>query len=294
MTIYTTYDTVGIKEDVSDVISNVSPTKTPFTAMIGTDSTKNRQFQWLEDTLADPTMNAQVEGADASDMTITPPNMRNNVTQIFSKSFGISATEDAVDQHGRAKETAYQVIKRGKELKRDKELAYIGVDQAQVFTNSATARHTASATKMVDSSVTIDGAAGHLTEAMILSAGQAGFTAGSDPSYLMIKPADSLIVAGFTGAAGRYREMTGDTKKLVNAVELYVSPFGELKVVLNRQLLSTVAWLLDPEMWKDVTLRSWTREPLAKTGDSQRQLLVGEYGLKNTNYKSSPLIKNII
>jgi hypothetical protein len=77
-------------------------------------------------------------------------------------------------------------------------------------------------------------------------------------------------------------------------IDLYVSPFGEYKVVLNRQLLPTVAWLLDPSMWKDVTLRSWTRTPLAKTGDSNRQMVVGEYGLKNTNYLSSPLITNIL
>jgi len=42
---YTTYDTVGIKEDVSDVISNIAPTKTPFQTMIGSDKTKNRLFQ---------------------------------------------------------------------------------------------------------------------------------------------------------------------------------------------------------------------------------------------------------
>jgi hypothetical protein len=291
MPTYTTYDTVGIKEDVSDVITNLTPSTTPFSTLIGSDKTKNRKFDWLEDSLDAPGDNAQVEGADATDLTITPPAMRENVTQIMSKAFSISETEDSVDQYGRAKETAYQVIKKGKELKRDKERAYIGIDQAQVFTNKATARKTASATKMVDASVTVDAA---FSEALLLQAAQAGYTAGSDPSYLMIKPSDAVIVAGFTKAAGRYREITGDTKKLVNVIDLYVSPFGEYKVVLNRQLLPTVAWLLDPSMWKDVTLRSWTRTPLAKTGDSNRQMVVGEYGLKNTNYLSSPLITNIL
>lgn len=293
MPTYTTYDTVGIKEDVSDVISNLTPTKTPFLSLIGADKTKSRKFEWLEDTLADARDNAQVEGFEASDATLTPPQMRENYTQILEKTFKISETEDAVDQYGRAKETAYQTVKAGKELKRDLERAYIGVDQAGVLATSGTARRTASATQMVDAAVTVDGAAAALSENMVLSAGQKAYTEGADPTYLMIKPTDALVVAGFANAAGRTREISNGDRKIVNVVDLYVSPFGEYKVVLNRHLLPTVAWLLDPTMWKNVTLRNWTRTPLAKTGDSNRQMLVGEFGLKNTNFSSSPLIENI-
>lgn len=299
MATYTTYDTVGIKEDVSDTISNLTPTKTPFLSLIGSDKTKSRKFEWLEDSLADPRDNAQVEGFEASDATLTPPAMRENYTQILEKTFKISETEDAVDQYGRAKETAYQTVKAGKELKRDLEHAFVGIDQAGVLSTSNVARRTASATQMVDAAVTVtaDGGAGApaaLSEAMVLQAGQAGYEEGSEPTYLMIKPADSLVVAGFTNSAGRTREIDGDSRKIVNVIDLYVSPFGEYKVVLNRQLLATVAWLLDPEMWQNVTLRNWTRTPLAKTGDSNRQMLVGEFGLKNKNFKSSPLIKNLL
>jgi len=295
MPTYTTYDTVGIKEDVSDVISNLTPTKTPFLTLIGSDKTKSRKFEWLEDELAAVRDNAKLEGFEATDATITPPVHRENYTQILEKTFKISETEDAVDQYGRAKETAYQTVKAGKELKRDLENAFIGVDQAAVIGNSSTTpRRTASATKMVDASVTIDGAAAALSESMILSAGQAAYTAGAAPTYLMVKPSDSLKVAGFAAAAGRTRQVPTDSRKLVNVIDLYVSPFGEYKVILNRFLKSDVAWLLDPEMWKNVTLRGWTRSPLAKSGDSNRQMIVGEFGLKNTNFKSSALIKNIL
>jgi hypothetical protein len=294
MPTYTTYDTVGIKEDVSDVISNLTPTKTPFLSMIGAGKTSSRKFEWLEDDLADARDNAQVEGFEATDATLTPPELRENYTQIMEKTFKISETEDSVDQHGRAKETAYQVVKAGKELKRDQERAYVGVDQIGVLSTSNVARRTASAIKMVDASVTVAGGAAALSEAMILSAGQKAYEAGGEPSYLMIKPSDSLVVAGFTGSAGRTREISGESRKVVNVVDLYVSPFGEYKVVLNRFLKADVAWLLDPSMWKNVTLRGWTRTPLAKTGDSNRQMLVGEFGLKNTNFKSSALISNIL
>lgn len=293
MATYTTYDTVGIKEDVDGVISNLTPTKTPFVSLIGKDKTTSRKFEWMEDDLAAPRDNANVEGFEASDSTLTPPAMRDNYTQIFEKTFKISETEDAIDQHGRAKETAYQTVKAGKELKRDLEFAYIGHDQAKVIGDkTVTARRTASATQMVDASVTEDGLGAALSEAMVLSAGQKAYEEGAEPSYLMIKPSDSLVVAGFANAAGRSREI-GNERKIVNVVDLYVSPFGEYKVVLNRFQLATTAWLLDPEMWADVTLRGWTRTPLAKTGDSNRQMLVSERGLKNKNFKSSALITNI-
>lgn len=294
MATYTTYDTVGIKEDVSDVISNLTPTKTPFLTLIGSDKTKSRKFEWLEDELAAVRDNANVEGFEATDATLSPPVQRDNYTQILEKTFKISETEDAVDQYGRAKETAYQTVKAGKELKRDLEHAYVGRDQAAVLGNgSTTARRTASATQQVDAAVTVDGAGAALSEAMVLDAGQKAYEEGAEPTYLMVKPVDALKVAGFANSAGRTREISGDGRKIVNVIDLYVSPFGEYKVVLNRFLKHDVAWLLDPEMWKNVTLRPWTRQPLAKTGDSSRQMIVGEFGLKNTNFKSSPLIDNI-
>jgi Family of unknown function (DUF5309) len=306
MATYTTYDTVGIKEDISDVISNISPTKTPFQTMIGKGSTKNRFFQWLEDSLRSVQTNAKIEGFTAADATLTPPVLRNNYTQIMEKTIKVSGTEDAVDQYGRAKETAYQLAKAGEEVKRDKEYAFVGLAQtATAGDSSTTARLTASA----PSQVTIatgrwyvgagtplggtTGTAGALTEAAVLGAGQAAFNNGAEPTVLMIKPADSLILAGFTGSSGRLRDFAGDTKTLTNVINLYVSPFGEYKVVLNRFQRTQDAWLIDPDMWEDVSLRSWTREPLAKTGDNSLNMLVGEFGLKHKNFLGDLLITNL-
>lgn len=291
MATYTTYDTVGIKEDVSDIISNITPTKTPFQTLIGSDKTTSRKFEWLEDSLAAPRDNAQLEGFEAAEATLTPPVLRENYTQILEKTIKISVTEDTVDQYGRAKETAYQITKAGEELKRDLEFAFVGRDQAAVAGANATARRTASATQQVAAAVTTDAGAAALTEGMVLSTGQKCYEEGAEPTFLMIKPSDALIVAGFANSAGRSRDITG--KQVVNCVDLYVSPFGEYKVVLNRFQRDADAWLLDPEMWKKVTLRGWTREKLAKTGDSSKHLIVGEYGLKNKNFLSSGLITNL-
>jgi hypothetical protein len=297
MTTYTTYDTVGIKEDVDDIISNITPTKTPFQSLIGGGTTKNRYFEWLEDSLRAVQDNAVVEGADATAATLTPPTLKSNYTQIFEKTIQVSGSEDAMDQYGRRNETAYQLAKGMAEVKRDLEHALVGVSQAAVAGDSSTtARRTASADQMFDVGVTItDGTAAALTEQNILDCGEAAYNAGGEPNVLMIKPADAQIVAGFTGAAGRYRTFDGaNGKTVVNVVDLYVSPYGEYKVVLNRFQLTSEALLLDPSMWSLVKLRPWFRSPLAKTGDSTKNQILGEMGLKNRNFSGSGIIKNIL
>lgn len=296
MAAYTTYDTVGIKEDVDDIISNISPTKTPFQSVIGGGSTKNRHFDWLEDSLADVRDNANVEGFEATEATLTPPQLRDNYTQIFEKTIKVSATEDAVDQYGRRKETAYQLAKGMAEVKRDLEHTLVGLDQAAAAGDaSANARRTASATKMIDASVTEanGGVARALDENLLLDCGEACYNEGAEPTIFMIKPTDARIVAGFTGSAGRTRNFNDGTKTLVNVVDLYVSPYGEYKVVLNRFLKATEALLIDPGMWSLVKLRPWSRTPLAKTGDSSKNLIVGEMGLKHRNFKGSGRITDL-
>lgn len=289
MALFTSYDAVGIKEDVSDIISNISPTKTPFTTLIGKGTVNNRLFQWQEDELAAPRANAQVEGFTAADATLAATTLRTNNTQIFEKTIKVSGTEDTVSQYGRAKETAYQLTKAAKELKRDVERACVGVAQAAVAGSTGVARQTASVTAQIDAGSIVAGGTAALTEAKLLSAGQLAYEKGGEPDVFMIKPADSLIVAGFTGASGRTRDFGGETK-LVNVVDLYVSPFGEYKVVLNRFQLTSIALLFDPSMWTLDALRPWTREALAKTGDNTMNMMVGEYGLRHKNYKADALI----
>ena len=294
MATFSTYDQVGLKEDVSDIISDISPTKTPFLSLIGNEKCTARFFEWQEDELAAPRDNAQIEGFTAADATLAATTLRTNYTQIFEKTIKITATSDAVSAYGRAKETAYQLTKAAKELKRDVERAYVGVNQAAVAGNaSSTARRTASARAQMAAGQLIDGGApAALSEATLLTAGQAAYTAGGEPDILMIKPADALIVAGFTAASGRQRDF-GNEKKLVNVVDLYVSPYGEYKVVLNRWIMSSTALLFDPSMWSNVTLRPWTRETLAKTGDATSIMMVGEMGLKHKNHNADALIYDL-
>ena len=315
-TLFKTYEQVGIKEDISDIITNISPTKTPFQALLKTERVNNTLFQWQEDSLANVAANAQVEGFDATDATLNPTTMRSNYTQIMAKTIRVSATADVVSTYGRAKETAYQLSKAAAELKRDLEYNFVGLaTNATAGTTStsgpaATARkfgsvwgNDASSNALINSAVTITtdsdtgtagNQAGPLTEASILSANQALYTEGSEATIIMCKPADSVLIANFAKASGRYRVFDNPSDRtLVNVVDLYVSPFGEQKVVINRWIKAEECLVYDPANWSMAVLRPWTRELLAKTGDSDRHLMVGEFSLKHRNYKASARITNL-
>mgnify|MGYP001351915453 CR=1 FL=1 len=256
--------------------------------MIKSEKVNARVFEWQEDSLAAAANNAQVEGAAFTAGTLSATTMRTNNTQILSKVFEVSATADAVKTYGRAKETAYQMSKALKEIKRDLERAYIGVDNAAVTGTSSVAREMASATQQI-STIEAGGSAA-LTETMLLNLGQDVFNNGSDPSVFMIKPADAQIVAGFTAASGRNRTFNDGTTNLVNVIDLYVSPYGEYKVVLNRHQLTTHAFLIDPAMFRSSVLRPFARTLLGKTADGDTHAIVGEYSLKHMNFADSGMI----
>lgn len=309
---YTVYETIGKKEDVSDIITNISPTTTPFQSMIGKESVNNVLFQWQEDVLAAAGANAQFDGFDATEVAAVPTTIRSNYTQILAKAIKVAATTDAVSRYGRAKETAYQLSKRGAEVKRDleytllnsqtggagnlnnKTLTSIG-NSANVAADAA--RTMASYQAQVDSSLLFKtgSSSTSMSETNLLTAAQTLYTNGADPSILMIPPGEASAIAAYAAATGRLRELDNasgaNARKIINVVDVYVSPFGELKVVLNRFQVNTDYLIFDPDMWKLATLRAWERVPLAKVGDSERQMIVGEYSLKHKNYFASAIVR---
>ena len=291
---YTSYDIVGAKEDVSDIITDITPTDTPFLSMIKSEKANARVIEWQEDSLPNAKDNKQVEGASFTNVARTATTMRTNNTQILSDVFSVSATNDAISAYGRAKETSYQLARALKSIKRDLEFAYVGQDNAKVTGSSSVAREMDSIIPQISTSVDAgSNATDALTEAKLLDLGEDCYDNGSDPTVFMIKPADATIVSNFTAASGRQREINDGNRTLVNAIDLYVSPFGEYKVVLNRHQKTTHAFLLDPSMFRSVVLRPFTRTLLAKDADADRHAIVGEYSLKHMSYSDSGMITGL-
>lgn len=300
MTTYQTYQEVGLKEDISDIISNITPTVTPFQSTIGSEKIHNTLFQWQEDSLRGVNVNAQVQGADASFITVTPTVMRSNNTQILSEAVQVADTVQTTTAYGRAKELAYQMLKSSKQVKRDLENALVGTAQASVTGSSSVAAQFAGAQVMINTTSrtytggTIATPVG-LSEAFLLSNLQTCYNNGAEPTRIMVTPSNSVIVAAFAAAAGRYRTFESsssmaDKSTVVNVVNFYVSPFGEQKVELNRFLKAYNTLVYDPKQWAKAILRPWNRVPLAKTGDSSKQMIISEQSLKHKNFAASGLI----
>ena len=287
------YDIVGKKENVEDIIYDISPTDTPFLSSIGTAKANATVYQWQQDKLAAVTANAAVEGAVAGTGVQDTTTIKTANTQIFRKTVEVSGTARAVGLYGRADELARLVAKKGREIKRDMEHAMVGNNQAGTAGNGTTARQLTSAQNQISAGTTnTSGSARALSEPLVLDVMQKVFNAGGNPNQLQVTPAHSLIVAGFAASSGRTRDF-GTQKKVVNAVDLYVSPFGEVSVVPNRFLQSTTALVLDTEYWSRAVLRPMQTIVLAKDGDSDKRLMVTELTLACENDEASGLISNL-
>ena len=297
---FTTYSAKGIKEDLSNVITNIAPEETPFQSNIGRETIQNTLFEWQTDTLADAAANAQLEGDDVGTFDAVVATVRlTNYAQISRKTIVLSNTEEVVNKAGRRSELAYQIAKRGAELKRDQEFIMLNGGVA-VAGNTTTARVTASLgafvktntdkqTNGVDPSYTTlpnsartDGNVRTFTETILKNVIQKVWTAGGNPKILMCGPVNKQRVSGFSGIASSRFNINGGEKPavLIGAVDIYVSDFGNVAVIANRFQRERDAWVLDPEYAKMTVLRPYQQVELAKTGDAEKRMLLQEWGLK--------------
>lgn len=315
MATFTAYDQVGKKEDISSIITNISPTKTPFQTSIGSEPIWNIVAQWQEDSLINAAANAQVEGAIAPTEVANATVLRSNTTQILAKTAKASGTTDVMKTYGRDKELAYQLSLRAAELKRDLEFAFVGSAAVSVAGSVSVARLMNGYQQMItltggSQPVALNGvtatAAGiaaltgstsvSLTEAMVLAVAQQLYINGVDPDFISVKPADSLKIANFATATGRSRYLDANgskAKTIVNVVDTYITPFGELKMVINRFQRTADCLIYDADMWKKFTLRNWFRTTLAQTGDATPVSITGEFSLKHRNFAASGLITGL-
>lgn len=297
---FTTFDAKGIREDLSNVITNISPEETPYMSNIGRESISNSLYEWQTDALASAAANKQLEGDDITSFDAVTPTVRmQNYAQISRKTIVLSATEETVNKAGRKSELAYQIAKRGAELKRDQEFTLLNGAVAAAG-NSTTARGTASLGAFVKTNVDMqtnganpdyttlptsartDGNVRTFTETILKNVIQKVWSAGGTPKMLMVGPVNKQRVSGFSGIASSRFNIDGGAKPatLVGAVDIYVSDFGNVQVIANRFQRERDAWVIDPDMAKMTTLRPYQQVELAKTGDAEKRMLIVEWGHK--------------
>jgi len=303
MATYQVYQSIGNREDLSDVIYSISPTDTPIMSSIGKTKATAVYHEWQTDSLAaNTTNNALVEGATASDITVSPTTRIGNYTQIVGKTVMVSGTLEAVDRAGRKSEKAYQLAKVSSEIKRDME-TIITANQGQSAGNATTARTLGSLLSYLKTntnegsgttagadpttigvSTRTDGTTRAFTETMLKDVIAKVFTSGGTPSALFVSPAQKQVVSAFTGlAAQRYQVPTSGQATILAGADLYQSDFGVLSIVPDRFMRTRDALILDPEYAALAFLRPFQTNELARVGDAEKTQILAEFTLEVRN-----------
>lgn len=308
---FTSFDAKGIREELANVISNIAPEETPFTSNVGSENVSNTFFEWQVDDLAAVDVTPVIDGDDVASFDATTATVRvGNYTQIRRRSMIIADNLGFQDLAGRNDEVAYNLAKRGKEIKRDLETIYTGNTArsagsasagrvtaglgAWIATNVNKAGDGTNPTAVDGSDARNDGTQRDFTEAMLKDVMQKAYTAGGNPSVLMVGPYNKTVVSGFAGiAAQRYQAPTDGPTTIIGAADVYLSDFGALTVVPNRFSRERDAWCLDTEYASIATLRPIQAVDLAKTGDAEKKMLICETGLKVSNEKAHGLIADL-
>lgn len=300
----TTYDTVGIREDLSDVISNIDPIETPFTSNAGKGAKPDSTFyEWQLDSLNDVDItNARAEGSDHTTFSAAEPTVRvGNYCQISDKDLIISETQNVVKKAGRKSDMARYVAKRGVELRRDIEAICL---QRNTGASNTDPRRTAVLLSYVRTNVHKNGGAdpaapaptyaGNRTDGAKRDVDEADFKAllatmfntGAKVSgaTFMVGPQTKQVVStNFQGIATQFKNVPKGAATVVGAVDVYVSDFGEISIVPNRFQRERDGWVLDFGLIRFRDLRPYNVMDLAKTGDANKKLMIREWSLQVDN-----------
>ena len=303
---FQTFQSIGIREDLSDIIYNVSPTETPFMNNAGRGKASQSFFEWQTDALAAAvSTNQQIEGDDVTSFGAVTPTVRlGNYQEIARKTLIVADSEEVVDKAGRKSEIAYQLAKLGKELKRDMETSLLA-NKGAVAGNSSTARQTGSLLAFLKTNIDkagdgtapvytniptdkwTDGTQRSFTETILKNVIQSCWTNGAEPKTVMVGALGKQAISGFPGVV----ELTSPQNKggqatIIGAANIYVSDFGNLSVIPNRFQRTSTAFVLDWDFVSIDYLRPFKQVPLAKTGDAEKRMLIVEYGLRVKNEKA--------
>lgn len=301
---FDSYDAVGIREDLQDIIYDVSPEETPFYTKCKKAKATNTYHEWQTDALRSSAANAHIEGDDTAAEARTATTRQGNYTQIFKNAVVIPDTDGGLKKAGRASEIAYQMLKVAKEQKLDIEKALFD-NNARVAGNATTARELAGAPAWLTSNTdfganegadpTGDGTDARTDETTTLIAfSQARFdsvmesiwTNGGNPDTVYLSPFQMNVALGFTGMNNQRSTIgasVGGTNAVINAVDVYVTPWGTVEFMPSREIRSRDVLIMQDDMWSVGVLRPTRNTELAKTGDATKRQIVTELTLVCNN-----------
>jgi len=306
---FDSYDVKGIREDLENVIYDISPEETPFYSSLKKVKASNTYHEWQTDSLRSSAANAHIEGDDTAGEARTATTRLGNYTQIFKNAVIIPDTDEGLDKAGRAAEMAYQVLKIAKEQKLDIEKALFDNNKYEVGSASA-ARELAGCGAYVKTNVAniggsgganptgsvpgntarTDGTATVFTQADFDTVMQGIWESGGNPDTVYLSAFQMNLALGFTGYNNQRSHIEATSKTVVKAVDIYVTPWGTVEFTPSRENRGRDVWIMDSEMWACGVLRPTKNTELAKTGDSTKRQVLTELTLISKNEAASGLV----
>ena len=303
---FDSYDAKGIREDLSNVIYNISPEETPFYSSLKKVKASNTLHEWQTDTLRASAANAHIEGDDTTASAMTATSRLGNYTQIFKNAVTVPDTDEGLDKAGRSAEMAYQTLKIAKEQKLDIEKALFS-NNARVAGSGTVARELAGAPSWMKSNITnagtgaanptgdgtdarTNGTQTAFTQTDFDSAMQSIWENGGRPDSVYLSAYQMNIALGFTGNNNQRSAVQAGDKKVVKSLDVYVTPWGTVEFTPTRENAGRDVFIMQNDMWSCAALRPTKNTALAKTGDSTKRQVLTELTLVCKNEKASGMV----
>jgi len=301
---FDTYDATADREDLSNIIYNISPMQTPFMSSIGTRNVNNVIFEWQTENLPTPSGAGQLEGFNLTRAGSTATARVKNACQISYRDATVTGSQEASDAAGKKSEMAHQLAIMAKALKRDMEEA-LCQNNAKEEGDATTARQTRSFEAWISSNASraSDGAAGSdttaatdgtqrdLTEDLLKDVLEDMFQNGAEPNLAICGPHNKQVISGFTGRSQARQFVDANTVEA--SVAIYSSDFGELKIVPSNRSRERSLLLVDPEFAKVSYLRNFETIDIATIGDAETKMIVAEYGLEVSNEAAHGVVADL-
>ena len=302
---FDSYDAVGIREDLENVIYDVSPEETPFYTTCKKVTATNTYHEWQTDALRSSGANAHIEGDATTAEARTATTRLGNYCQIFKNAVVVPDTDKGLTKAGRASEMAYHVLKIAKEQKLDIEKALFD-NNAQVAGNATTAREMAGTETWFTSTIQNKGSGGaHAagtganarTDGTQTVFNQTKFDAimqncwdkGGKPDSVYLSAYLMNLALAFTGNNNQRSTVQAGDKKVIKSLDVYVTPWGTIEFIPSREYRGRTVHVMQDDMWAVAVLRGTKNVELAKTGDNTTRQVVTELTLVAKNEKSSGL-----
>lgn len=312
---FETYDAVGNRETLADIIYMTTPDKTPFMRLAKRKAVDGVKPEWQTDALRTPsTSNNVPEGNEWEFDPVNPTTRVSNYCQISEQPFIISATQEKVKKAGRGSEVARETRKAGQVLKTDMEVTLLsnqassagagdgasnrtlGGLRAWIATNDQLGSGGSSggfnnSTKVVDAAT--NGTQRAFTKTLLDTAIESAVNNGGDPTVIMGSNYNKRVFSTFMSdanvAAPRMMAPKSGQSVINGAAEIYISDFGPLTYMPNVQMTRAGAavarnvFVLDPTMLNVGILRDIDTHEVAKTGDNVKKVINVEYTLLMNN-----------